>query len=355
VPRPSARNPDLPKELDNLVVSLMSKEVSDRPLDAAAVAHRLRRLQEKDRRGEPIAMVFGPKPDGSRAAAASPRPRAGATEAAAGRPPVAIGDRLAAVATDRRVGTALLVAALLGSLGLGAYLFVITTWPPRDTLYRHAKELMASQTPSDWSIALRSAIEPLDRRFPDHPYRQETRAWRDRILLRQATDRARILDSARGLGGPQTPTEELYTTFSRRAAEAGKLNRFDQAAQRWRELAAALEGRDDPQARMWWLLARARAARLVADREVTRRARLKAAARLLDLADEQQEAGQEAGAIQMRRDLLEQYGPAAASDPELARLLERARAGVPALPPGPEAPPPAPEPAPAVPDAAPRR
>ena len=335
-PRPSAKNPDIPKDLDNLVLGLMSKAPADRPWDAAAVAHRLRTLQDKDQRGEPIAMVFGPKLDAAKATdATAPLPQVAATAAtaAARRKPAATERRLADLLSDPRVGTALLVAALLGLLGLGAYLFVITTWPSRETLYRKAEALMASTDAVDWSIALRDYIEPLDRRFPDHPYRQETRAWRDQILLHQATDRARILDA--GLGAPKTPTEELYVAFSRQATEASKLGQTDQAAQLWRELADDARGPGRPEGAPVVPAGPQPRREAGGGSEAARQGRLKAVTRLLDLADERQKAGREAEAIQMRRNLLEQYGPAAASDPELARLLERARAGIPGHRPGP--------------------
>ncbi len=48
-PRPSGKSPDLPLDLDRLVVELMAKEPRDRPLDAEVVADRLRTIQAKDR------------------------------------------------------------------------------------------------------------------------------------------------------------------------------------------------------------------------------------------------------------------------------------------------------------------
>jgi hypothetical protein len=345
-PRPSAKSPDIPKDLDNLVLSLMSKFPSERPLDAEAVAHRLRQLRDKAQRGEPIAMVFGPKLGASRGSG----PEANPTVLSTSRWATRFGRGAPAISlSDPRVGTALLALALLGGLGLGSYLFYTTTWPSQQTLYRKAAALMASDQTLDWKIAQQDYIEPLDRRFPDHPYRAETRAWRDRIFLHKAKDRARILDS---IGAPRTPTEELYVAFSKQAIEATKLAQPGQAAQRWRELATVLEGQDAPEDRQWWLLARSRAEEL----ETAMAARRQAVAQLLDRADAQQQAGRGAEAVQMRLGLLTQYGPAATSDPELARLLDRARAGLPPAPaPAPTHPEPIPGPASGVPETPPSR
>ena len=45
---------------------------------------------------------------------------------------------------------------------------------------------MASNDPLDWIRAREEYLDPLDRRFPDHPYKAQTEAWRDRIDLRDA-------------------------------------------------------------------------------------------------------------------------------------------------------------------------
>ncbi len=50
-PRPSAKVPEIPKALDDLVVKLMAKAPADRPWDAAAVEHSLKELRDKARPG----------------------------------------------------------------------------------------------------------------------------------------------------------------------------------------------------------------------------------------------------------------------------------------------------------------
>ena len=54
---------------------------------------------------------------------------------------------------------------------------------------------MASSRRSDWMTARDEYLEPLDERFPNHPYREQTRKWRDKILLDDAESRAKVLTS----------------------------------------------------------------------------------------------------------------------------------------------------------------
>ena len=111
------------------------------------------------------------------------------------------------------VETAALVLTLL-VLGAG---IAYVVWPPsQEYLFSHAKALMDSKSSADWSLALRNYIDPLDRRFPDNPYKAETRAWRDRILLEQAEGRAPMLDSPvrSHFNEPKTEGERQYVEFS---------------------------------------------------------------------------------------------------------------------------------------------
>ncbi|MFI6253877.1 serine/threonine-protein kinase [Streptomyces sp. NPDC051016] len=50
-PRPAASRPDIPEELDRLVLDLLAKDPADRPADAVAVAARLRGIGRQPRRG----------------------------------------------------------------------------------------------------------------------------------------------------------------------------------------------------------------------------------------------------------------------------------------------------------------
>ena len=156
------------------------------------------------------------------------------------------------------VETAALVLALLALGGGIAYV----VWPPgQEYLFGQAKALMDSKSSSDWSLALRNYIDPLDRRFPNNPYKAETRDWRDRILLEQAERRAPLLDSPvrSHFNEPRTEGERQYVEISDLAQKESERGDDLAAAKLWDELAARLVNTDDPKDRQWSLLAQKRA------------------------------------------------------------------------------------------------
>src|SRR5262249_28295668 len=57
-PKPSTRVAEIPKTLDELIVTMMAKNPPDRPWDAAAVGDSLTKLRDKAERGAKIAMVW---------------------------------------------------------------------------------------------------------------------------------------------------------------------------------------------------------------------------------------------------------------------------------------------------------
>ncbi len=85
-PRPSAKNPEIPLELDKLVVKLMAKDRDERPWDAQAVGVVLTDLRDKAARHEPVPMVYGNVPvNPPRAGTALASGTAGAARAARSR------------------------------------------------------------------------------------------------------------------------------------------------------------------------------------------------------------------------------------------------------------------------------
>ena len=85
--------------------------------------------------------------------------------------------------TRQRLETIGLALALVVVGSLIAYL----VWPPGAAyLFRHADRLMASQDSLDWIRAREEYLDPLDRRFPEHPYKEQTEAWRDPAYAERA-------------------------------------------------------------------------------------------------------------------------------------------------------------------------
>jgi hypothetical protein len=159
--------------------------------------------------------------------------------------------------TRARIETALLVAALAAIGGFIAYWL----WPPsQEYLFHQAEKLMASKRTADWVTARDDYLDPLDQRFPNHPYREKTQAWRDQILLDFADRRSRVLASSvpTPFSEPSNEVERQFVvtlTLAKKASE-----RYDdmRAMQHWLEFSRSLKP-EDPDQRGWYLLALDRA------------------------------------------------------------------------------------------------
>src|SRR5262249_19793239 len=142
-------------------------------------------------------------------------------------------------------------------------------WPPSQAyLYRQAEALMKSSKRHDWITARDEYLEPLDRRFPDNPYREQTQKWRDRILLDEAENRGEVLTAGvKPFKEPNNNAERQYVITHTLAAEASARGDDLAAVRLWREMAQRLKSdAQDPQAedaeleqRKWYLLALRRA------------------------------------------------------------------------------------------------
>src|SRR5437762_1415195 len=71
-----------------------------------------------------------------------------------------------------------LVPVLLLVVGIIAWTF----WPlSQDALFDRGTELMKSKELSDWERAWRDYFQPLNERFPDHPYQEQVEKYRMQI------------------------------------------------------------------------------------------------------------------------------------------------------------------------------
>jgi eukaryotic-like serine/threonine-protein kinase len=330
-PRPSARVAEIPKALDSLVVQLMAKSPSDRPWDAAAVSDALTKIRDKASRGESVAMVWsneaGEIASPTRAGDSVKKTKKGRKSRGGAASDADIEGK------SRRVWlmeTAGLVLALAAIAGLFAYML----WPPgMPYLYDQAERLMASTDRHDWYEARDSYLDPLDKRFPDNPYKEKTRAWRDKILLSDTEGRARSLQSQANtaINKPNNKTEERFVEYYTLVSAAQK--RYDDLAAIaiWQELASLLRP-DDTEERPWFLLAKKRAEELkqaiAQRREIVMK--LIARARAAEL------SGRTAEALTIRADVLTRYGqytdladllgvvPAAPAEPASAPPAQKA-------------------------------
>ncbi len=365
--RPSDKVQEIPRALDDLVVALMAKEPVDRPFDAAAVEHALTELRDKAERGAAIAMVW-PTPG---SAAANP-PRAGApTGAGGGRPDSTVTDRpkrkprktgplsiltstlfasRSRSGTDESGATRLsrgileIVGLLLALVAVGG-LIVYLVWPlGQEALYHKAEALMASTHRADWLTAVEDCLDPLDRRFPDNPYHEQTQKWRDQILLDEVEGRAAYLASPveTRFSEPKNKAENLFVVAHKGAAAASKQHDDPAAVEQWKKLAGQLN-RDDPEERKWYLLALHRAEQV--ENAIENRRQL--VKNQVQMADEAFISGHPEQARAIRKELAEQY----ADYTYLKDLLPTVPSSAPPPVPGsPEpAPPPSEAPAPSSP------
>ncbi len=130
---------------------------------------------------------------------------------------------------------------------------------------------MASSRRHDWLTARDDYLDPLDSRFPNNPFREQTQKWRDQILLDEAEGRAAVLSSPGKVGRinqPANNTESLFVVTFASASAASERGDDLTAKRHWEDMAQKLKA-DDPEQRPWHLLALER----VKDRDVVMRDR----------------------------------------------------------------------------------
>jgi eukaryotic-like serine/threonine-protein kinase len=328
-PRPSARIHEIPKALDELIINLMAKSPSDRPWDAAVVGMKLGELRDKASAGGHIAMVWpkqtaGEKPArGGSKGAAGIAPAGDAPGTAARKKKMRKTRTLAGISGRDRteiengsswlnrsvLETGMLVAALVAIGGFIAYWL----WPPSaDYLYRQAETLMASSRRTDWRAAREDYMRELDDRFPDHPYREKLREWRDKILLEDAENRGGNLASGLNitLTKPSTNAERKFVVTNGVAAAASERGDDLAALAQWQAMAEGLKEaakplpRDDPEERQWYLLALHRVEQL----QNAIKDRREYVEKQIGLADTADRAGRSAEGDTIRRQVYEQFG-----------------------------------------------
>jgi predicted Ser/Thr protein kinase len=322
-PRPSAKISEIPKKLDELVVSLMAKSPTDRPWDAAAVGVKLTELRDRAERGDSIAMVW-PSPGGD---SARPSPAAGASAAlgsaaapeksrkksrksgaTGGTARSAIGGRTGSDSDLRyswlnrsTIEITLLTLALLAIGGFIAY----WVWPPSaDYLFKQAEVLMASSRRADRFTARDEYIKELDRRFPTSPYREQTRKWLDQILLEDAENRAKVLASGAktSFSEPANDAERKFVIAHELALVASELKDDLTAIRQWQEFARQVNP-DDFDERQWHLLALHRANQL----ENAIKDRRQYIEKQIELANIADRTGRHDEALMIKSKLVEQF------------------------------------------------
>lgn len=188
--RPGRLVPDMHPDFEEIICSLLEKDPAARPGDAGVLFRRLDSLRKKlARRAERETVDPGtdvtPLP-----------PREG---------PATMVSRIVREELERqnRPGP---VGRLLNNPFILIPLFLLcvgtlvwTFWPTSSaSLYQRGVRLMESDNPADWDRAWSECFEPLSKRFPDHPYKQEVAELRQRYDDLRAERKAAA--AARGKG-----------------------------------------------------------------------------------------------------------------------------------------------------------
>lgn len=249
---PQSYVPDMPPELDEIVCALLAKEPEDRPANALVLQRQFeslsRKLQRKEQRTVASAQVEVTRAEHGRLVEDE------------GPGPATLMSQLvrAELERQRRGGTfyrvvnhpAILVTLFILCIGVLAW----GLWPmSAQTLYDRGSKLMASDDPADWDRAWSTYFEPLERRFPDNPYKEAVRDYRRRIDERKAESKALKQSPQTGAAGDAM---NLYALGQRLRKEGDLL-----AAERaWQDLIDIFAGVESE--KTWVELARKRLAEL---------------------------------------------------------------------------------------------
>jgi serine/threonine-protein kinase len=243
--RPARIVPEVPADFDMIVCQLLEKDPAQRPGDGGVLHRRLESLRRKmDRKAaEPHAEVLTSLTQMDAEVARDSR-RAG---------PATIMSRLMRKELkEQQLGGPVrqwfnqpwvLITLFLITLGL----IIWFLWPlSAETLFERAATLMATSEPDNWERAWDQYLEPLERRFPDHPHQAEVKEYRQRLADYQAERQASR--TARH-AGPMGEGQWFYQEGLRRRQQK------DEAGARriWKGLVAAFE--NVPAERPWVRLA----------------------------------------------------------------------------------------------------
>ncbi|MSQ96473.1 MAG: serine/threonine protein kinase [Gemmataceae bacterium] len=171
--------PDLPLEFDELICQMLAKDPERRPRDALVFYKQLDSIRAKlDRQGHKTSAD-------NREVSTIAENRADKLSLSALPGPATLMSRLvrAELEAEQRGGPVtrfvnrplVLVVLLLACIGVLAW----GLWPlGQDQLFERGKALMEKDTPYDMHRAWTEYFEPLELRFPDHPYKEQVERYR---------------------------------------------------------------------------------------------------------------------------------------------------------------------------------
>jgi hypothetical protein len=244
--RPARLVPELPADLDEIVCQLLEKDPSRRPPDGAILFRQLDSLRRKLERKATTPVHFRPGPLGMDGPAATERR---STEG-----PATLMSRLmrAELELQNRGGPVrrflhqplVLLTLFLLTTGVLAWTF----WPlSAESLFQHGAALMASSDPDDWEKAWEKYLGPLERKYPDHPHRDEVEEFRQQLNGHRA---GRQAERKALQAGPMSEAQWFYQEGLRLRQRGDEVG----ARRQWQALAEAFK--DVPSEAPWVRLAK---------------------------------------------------------------------------------------------------
>jgi serine/threonine-protein kinase len=252
--------PAIPYEMDEIVCQLLEKNPEKRPPDCQVLGKQLDSVRRKlERKSRPTEVGAAPDPT--------------------------VVENKGALDLEGRVGPSTLMSQLMRAelerqnlanplsrllnrgwvlvplLALCIGLIVWTFWPlDMETLYARGAKLMSSERLADMREAWRDYLEPLNTRYPDHPYQKEVEVFRLKLESAEAdrpTEAQRFFQQGEKLrqDGDFEGARRLWQTtivvfkdvdseqtwVSRAQRALVELEKDATAQDRWRSLKAALE------------------------------------------------------------------------------------------------------------------
>jgi hypothetical protein len=211
--------PDLPHDVDALVMQLLEKDPSRRPPDGFVLQKQLDRIRAKLDRKQAADFEPPTAPGALLTMQSQPTLPAAKLDGPAlppGEGPATMASRVVREELEnlnrggpvRRFFNHPLTLVVMFAACVGLIAWGLTRKrPSAEELYAAAAPLMASDDPADWRRAWDEYLERLTSRYPDHPHREEVAAFQRRV---QDVDRLDKAVRQADAGVPQSEAERFY-------------------------------------------------------------------------------------------------------------------------------------------------
>ena len=232
--RPGRIVPDLHPDFEEIICALLEKDPANRPGDAGVLFRRLDSLKKKLARqaaGDTPDEASRPTSPGSREGPATLVSRLVRQELLEQNRPGVFGRIV-----NHPIVLVVLFVLCVGVLGW-------SFWPSSpEALYSRGAALMASPHPGDWDRAWDDYLEPLQKKYPDHPYKEELAE-----LRRQYDDQVAEHNAEVATRSKKAIAEGQW--FFEKGMRLRRQGREKEARAVWSALVAGY--RDVPAARPW--------------------------------------------------------------------------------------------------------